>query len=348
MKSAYGRKARLKETPRIAVCFAVMIALLMSSAIPSTCSAAETPKAEAVDLQAIFAGGEPESVAELKAMEQHQQELAKKVIACTVGVVVGPAHGSGVIVSEDGYALTAAHVAGHPNRPATIILPDGRKAQAKTLGLHRTMDAGLMKITDDGPWPHAEMGDSAGIEDGVWCAVTGHPGGFEKNRNPVFRVGRVLVTDKFAITTDCTLVGGDSGGPLFDMSGKVIGINSRIGHSLSSNMHVPVAAYRETWDRLVGGEAWGHLPGTGPYIGVEGDMDSQAAKIARVLPDTPARKAGIRPGDVIIEFAGKPVDDFASLQLLVNDSQPGDEVDLKVRRGEETVELKLVVGKRER
>ena len=113
-------------------------------------------------------------------------------------------------------------------------------------------------------------------------------------------------------------------------------------------MHVPVAAYRETWDRLVGGEAWGHLPGTGPYIGVEGDMNSQAAKIACVLPDTPARKAGIKPGDVIVEFAGKPVDDFASLQLLVNDSQPGDEVDLKVRRGEETVELKLVIGKRER
>jgi len=328
-------------------CFAVVIALLVLGAIRSTCPAAEASKAVEVDLQRIFAGDEPKSIAELKAMERHQQELAKKVIACTVGVVVGPAHGSGVIVSEDGYVLTAAHVAGEPSRPATIILPDGRKAQAKTLGLYRTMDAGLMKIADKGPWPHAEMGDSGGIEEGAWCAVTGHPGGFEESRNPVFRIGRVLLTDKFAITTDCTLVGGDSGGPLFDMSGKVIGINSRIGRFLTANMHVPVATYRETWNRLVSGEAWGHLPGTGPYIGIEEDMNSSAAKVARVFPDTPAQKAGIKPGDLIIEFAGKPVTDFASLQLLVKDSQPGERAKLKLRRGQETVELELVVGKRE-
>ena len=278
-------------------------------------------------------------------MEQHQQKLAKKVIACTVGVVVGPAHGSGVIVSKDGYVLTAAHVAGQPNRPATIILPDGRRAEAKTLGLYRTMDAGLMKLNDQGPWPHAEMADYREIKEGAWCAVTGHPGGFQEGRNPVLRIGRVLSKDKFTITTDCTLVGGDSGGPLFDMSGKVLGINSRIGHSLNNNMHVPVATYRETWNRLVSGDAWGHLPGTGPYIGVLGDMNSDAAKIARVFPGTPAQEAGIKPGDVIVEFAGKPVIDFASLQLHVNDSQPGDKVKLKLRRGQGTVELEIVIGK---
>jgi serine protease Do len=346
MKPAYGRESRLTDTSRIGARFAVLIALLVLGAIHSPCRAAEASTPDEVDLQRIFAGGEPESIAELKAMEQHQQKLAKEVVACTVGVVVGPAHGSGVIVSEDGYVLTAAHVAGKPERPATIILPDGRRARAKTLGLHRTMDAGLMKITDKGPWPHAEMGDSRGIEKGAWCAVTGHPGGYEESRNPVFRVGRVLLTDKFAITTDCTLVGGDSGGPLFDMSGKVIGINSRIGRFLTANMHVPVGTYRETWNRLVSGDAWGHLPGTGPYIGVEGDVNSDAAKIAAVFPNTPAQKAGIKPGDVIIEFAGKPVSDFASLQLLVNDSQPGDKVELRIRRGRETVELELVIGKR--
>jgi serine protease Do len=348
MTPAHRKQPRLIDTPRIVPCFAVLTALLALIAIRSPCPAAEDPKDDEVDLERIFAGDEPESIVDLKAMEQQQQKLAKQVIACTVGVVVGPAHGSGVIVSEDGYVLTAAHVAGKPDRPATINLPDGRTAQAKTLGVYRTMDAGLLKITDEGPWPHAEMGDSGGIKEGAWCAVTGHPGGFEETRDPVFRIGRVLLKDKYAITTDCTLVGGDSGGPLFDMSGKVIGINSRIGRYLTANMHVPVATYRETWNRLVSGEAWGHLPGTGPYIGVEGDMDSDAAKIARVEPGKAAEAAGVKPGDVIVEFAGKPVTDFASLQTHVSDSQPGDKVKLKIRRGQETVELELVVGKYER
>ena len=71
--------------------------------------------------------------------------------------MVGPAHGSGVIISEDGYVLTAAHVAGEPHRKAVFILPDGKRVKGESCGLYRTMDAGLMKITDPGPWPHAEM-----------------------------------------------------------------------------------------------------------------------------------------------------------------------------------------------
>lgn len=310
--------------------------------------AADESAASSIDLKRIYAGGEPSTVAELKAMEQHQQELAKKLIPCTVGIVVGPAHGSGVIISEDGYVLTAAHVAGKPDRKATFILPDGRRAQGKTLGIYRTLDAGLMKITEKGPWPFAEKAKPDGIDVGGWCLATGHPGGFQEGRKPVVRIGRILLRDKFAITTDCTLVGGDSGGPLFDMSGKVIGINSRIGRFLTANMHVPIGAYHEAWDRLVRGEAWGHFPGTGPFIGVRGDPDSDAAKVANVLPKGPAQKAGIKPGDVIVRYGEKQITDFASLQRCVNDSQPGDKVTLVVRRGEKAVKLELVVGKRGR
>lgn len=310
--------------------------------------AADEPTTTAVDLRRIYAGGEPSSVADLKAMEQHQQELAKRLTACTVGIVVGPAHGSGVIVSEDGYVMTAAHVAGKPGRQATFILPDGRRAKGKTLGLYRTLDAGLLKITDEGPWPFAEKAEPNGIDVGAWCVATGHPGGFQEGRRPVVRVGRIQIKDKFAINTDCTLVGGDSGGPLFDMSGKVIGINSRIGRSLMANMHVPIAAYHEAWDRLAKGEAWGHFPGTGPFIGVQGDADSDLAKVAQVLPKGPAQKAGVKPGDVIVRYGEKQITDFASLQMCVNDSQPGEKVTLEVRRAEKIVKLELVVGKRSR
>jgi len=298
-----------------------------------------------IDLKQLFDGNPPQTIADLKAMQQHQQDLAKQLVQCTVAVVVGPAHGSGVIISEDGYVLTAAHVAGTPNRRATVILADGRRVRATTLGCHLTLDAGLMKITDAGPWPFAEMSPNDTAKSGQWGIVTGHPGGYQEGRAPVVRIGRVLTTDRFAVTTDCTLVGGDSGGPLFDMEGKVIGINSRIGRDLTANMHVPVVAYRESWDRLKKGDQWGHFPGTGPLIGVKGVADAGTARIAEVYANTPAEKAGIKAGDVIVKFNGRAVTDFASLQLLVNDCSPGDKVEVELQRGDRRVLLKLEVGR---
>jgi serine protease Do len=299
---------------------------------------------ETIDVKRLFDGEPPQTIADLTAMQQHQQDLAKRLVACTVAVVVGAAHGSGVIISQDGYVLTAAHVAGTPNRRAMVIMADGRRVGATTLGCHLTLDAGLMKITEAGPWPYSEMSEDDSARGGQWCVVTGHPGGFQEGRPPVVRIGRVLTTDRFAVTTDCTLVGGDSGGPLFDMNGRVIGINSRIGRDLTANLHVPVVAYRESWDRLKNGDQWGHFPGTGPVIGVRGAPDAGDAKIAQVYPGTPAEKAGIKSGDVIVKFNGRGVSDFSSLQLLVNDCKPGDKVEVELFREDRRVLLELVIG----
>ncbi len=300
------------------------------------------------ELKKIFDGGSPANLADLRAMEQHQRQLSAKVISCTVGIVIGSSHGSGVIISADGYVLTAAHVAGSPKRRANIILPDGRTVPGRSLGLHRTLDAGLVKIDGDGPWPYAELAKAEHVNVGQWCLATGHPGGFEEGRAPVVRIGRVLLTDQSSLTTDCTLIGGDSGGPLFDMQGRVIGINSRIGRFLTANVHVPVAAYVEAWDRLVAGDAWGNLPGRGPYLGVQGEPEAKGAKIAQVLPGSPAEKAGVRTGDVILKFDGKPVHNFAALQTYVGDCQSGAEVSLELIRGEQHKQIKVVIGERER
>jgi serine protease Do len=212
------------------------------------------------------------------------------------------------------------------------------------------LDAGLLQITDKpgaSGWQPATVGDSSKLKVGQWCLGTGHPGGYQRGRNPVVRLGRVLRVEDDGITTDCTLVGGDSGGPLFDMQGRVIGIHSRIGNSLTANVHVPVSAYRDNWDRLVKGDAWGSQPGVGPFIGVVGARDAKNAKIAYVNPGSPAEEAGIQVGDVITRFDGKPLGDFDMLSRAVRARQPGDRVRVELLRDGRTIRVDVTIGSRE-
>jgi serine protease Do len=192
------------------------------------------------------------------------------------------------------------------------------------------------------------MAPAGQLKEGLWCLATGHPGGYFADRKPVLRLGRVLFYDREAVTTDCTLVGGDSGGPLFDMKGRVIGINSRISNELTSNMHVPIAAFRQDWDRMLKGEAWGHFPGQEPYIGVRGKAGVDNVTVASVGEGSPAAEAGLKEGDIIEKFDNQDLTDFASLSKAVQDRQPGERVKLKVKRGDENLELALIIGRKGR
>jgi len=315
--------------------------------------ATATPHADkekvAEGLRQLFNGAAPRGVADLRAMQSHVQRITDQLTKCTVGVQVGAAWGSGVIISKDGYVLTAAHVAGRPNRETDVEfrLSDGRTVKGKTLGLFRTMDAGLMKIVEPGVYPFAEMGNSNRLKDGQWCLAMGHPGGYQEDRGVVLRVGRITFLGNDAITTDCTLVGGDSGGPLFDMEGHVIGINSRIAGPLTANMHVPVSAFKESWDRLTKGEAWGHLPGHEPYLGVSGKLEAQGAEIASVKSNSPAERGGLKIGDVVLKFDGRDIAKFEDLVAAVAECQPNESVKIQLRRGEEKLDLRFRLGKKE-
>jgi serine protease Do len=306
--------------------------------------------AEAVsqNLRKVLDGAAPMGVTDLRAMQGHVRKLSEQLKKCTVGVQVQAAWGSGVIISKDGYVLTAAHVAGQPNRDCTFTLADGREVKGKTLGLFRTQDAGLMKITDPGDYPHAELGNSSQLKEGQWCIAMGHPGGYQSDRGAVLRLGRVLSLANDAITTNCTLVGGDSGGPLFDMDGKVIGINSRIQELLISNLHVPVNAFheRDAWNRLVKGDVWGHMLGQDPWLGVEGDSEVKEARIGKVKSDSPAEKYGLKVGDVVIAFDGREIAEFESLKQAVADCHPNESVKLRLKRGSELLEIRVRLGKR--
>ena len=344
---------RVKAAPRrtLPALLAISFWLLIASPAIAQNDASEDgpePSAQPVpvsepELPEVFSKPAPADLADLRAMEEHVRSLVDRLTECTVGVQIGQAQGSGVIISEDGYVLTAAHVSGRPGRPAQVILHDGTLVAATTLGRDRTLDAGLMKINGDrNDWPHVPMAEQQSIDNGDWCLATGHPGGFQEGRPPVFRMGRVIFTSARVLQTDCELVGGDSGGPVFDMHGRVIGINSRIGEETVMNFHVPVAAFEASWDRLAASESF--RSHSGALLGVSGRPHEMGLEITTVHEDEPAAAAGVEVGDILVTFAAKRVTNIDQLRNLVGRQQPGEEVQLKLIRDGDVVELTVKLG----
>ena len=305
------------------------------------------------DLDEVLQKPAPESISDLRAIETQLKKITKTIRRSTVGVRIGRAQGSGVIISKDGYVLTAAHVTGSPGKRAVLTLSDGRKLEAVTLGQNRYLDAALLKITETGDWPVAEMGEMKQVSIGTWCVAVGHPGGFDENRTPVLRLGRVIELGRTKrknaswIRTDCTLVGGDSGGPLFDLQGRVIGINSRIGISTNRNYHIPISAYQQKdWNRLVASEVWGRqtaVPMT--ILGVLGLDHEKGAEVTEAPQGLPAAKAGLRKGDIITGIDGKRVKDFDFLAAYIQSQNPGDIVTLDIFRDGKTEKISVTLAK---
>jgi serine protease Do len=274
-------------------------------------------------------------------------------MAATVGVRIGNSSGSGVIVSEDGYVLTAGHVSGEPGLDVVFILHDGREVKGKTLGANHGIDSGMMKITSDEKWPFVPMAPSESTDAGQWVIALGHPGGYMTGRAPVVRLGRILFANRNVICTDCTLVGGDSGGPLFDLYGRVIAIHSRIGWQTTTNFHVPISTYRETWDRLATSEMWGgtfndQSAGLHPLLGIAGGARQKPCRVRQVFPGSPAERAGVTSGDIIQKFGTDKVTNFAELAKFLSKQKPGNKIALEIERGGKTISLSIVLGGRHR
>ncbi len=323
--------------------------------VPSASSSSQGATFVALEpgLASVFDGREPTTLAELRALEVQQQRVAEAIDRVTVNVQQGTAQGSGVIIREDGYVLTAAHVAGDANRDATVILSDGTRLRARTLGMNRDKDAGLIKIVEmrgDGKFPYATPGKSEDLKIGQWCIASGHPGGWRSDRGAAIRVGRVLSIKRdrqgeaHTLFTDCALIGGDSGGPLFTLEGKLVGIHSRIGTDVSDNMHVPIDVFSASWTRMVRKEVWGALPGFQPIIGVSGTKGDTRPLLSEVDPLGPAAHAGLQAGDLVMAVDGTKIRSFDELRMAVGARSPGDVMILKIQRGEEILKLPVIVG----
>jgi serine protease Do len=220
-----------------------ILALLDATAIASEGAV------ELKDIPAAFSKPSPGSIADLRAMEKHVEGLIKKISPTVVALEIKGASGSGVLISSNGFVLTAGHVAEAPDLEVRITFPDGKVVHGKTVGVVSDVDAGLVKITDMGTWPYAELESQKELSTGDWILAMGHPGGFDAKRSLVTRLGRIIQQDinvmqsDAAIQTDSTISPGDSGGPVFDMNGRVIAIHTYIRTSMSENYHVPVSSF---------------------------------------------------------------------------------------------------------
>ena len=172
--------------------------------------------------------------------------------------------------------------------------------------------------------------------------AVGHPGGIDKDRGLVTRIGRIVSQSDRVIRTDCTLVGGDSGGPLFDMNGQLIGIHSRIGLKLSDNFHVPVDQFSENWDKL----AQGLILSGRPTLGF--DVVDSSNVVKSVKNRSAAAKAGLKVGDEIIQIEDEDVADKSEMTSAIKDLSllPNQKIIVRIKREDEELDLDFVVGQR--
>ena len=258
-----------------------------------------------------------------------------------------PMHGqgSGFIVSTDGRILTNAHVVDGA-KEVTVKLTDKREFKAKVLGVDRQTDVAVLKIEATN-LPTVQMGNSSETKVGDWVLAIGSPFGFENSVTAgiVSAKARALPDESLVpfIQTDVAVNPGNSGGPLFNMKGEVIGINSQIfsetGGYQGLSFAVPSEVAAKVQDQLVA-----HGKVIRGRIGVTIQNVNQAladsfglskpmgALVSSVEKGSPAEKAGIEPGDVIVKFDGKEVADSAQLPGRVAEMKPGSAAKLEIIR----------------
>lgn len=291
---------------------------------------------------------------DLLAVEAKVEAVAKTRVPLTVALIAADASssGSGVITQEDGLILTAAHVV-QGSETMDVVFPDGKTAKGKVLGANYGKDIAMVKIEVQGKWPSAPRGVSKPLEVGDWVVATGHAAGFDPARTPPVRFGRVVSKGPGNFfTTDCTLIGGDSGGPIFDLEGKIIGINSNIGQALKVNNHAGVDGFKEDWEKMLRGEQWGKLVldplqnEDMPVLGVAIDWSRAGLIVGEVSKGSKARDAGIQPGDVIVSLEGQRIRNLDDLRNELLRKQVGDKVKLSILRDGEAMQKEVELVRR--
>jgi serine protease Do len=265
--------------------------------------------------------------------------------------------GSGFIVSPDGYILTNAHVVANADE-VWVRLTDRRELKAKVIGSDKQSDIAVLKI-DAKNLPTVKIGTSQSVNPGEWVAAIGSPFGFESSVSAgiVSAKSRSLPDANYVpfIQTDVAVNPGNSGGPLFNLAGEVIGINSQIysrsGGYQGISFAIPIEVAMNVKDQIVkhGKVTRGRLGVTvqevnAPLAESFGLDRPRGALVSSVDDSGPAMKAGVEAGDIILKYDGKPIERSADLPLLVANTAPGARAEIEVWRNRSTKRLTVAAA----
>ncbi len=289
----------------------------------------------------------PENKKDLFAIQQKLQELLPKAKKGLVAIEANDGAGSGVIISPQGLILTAAHVIGKTGKKMKVRFSNGKRASAISLGGSEISDAGMLKIIDEGPWPFVDMAENQSSQIGNWCFGLGHPGGFDAKRGIVVRIGRIIGKKDETMQTDSRLLGGDSGGPLFDFQGKVIAIHSRISQKPDQNFHVPIESFQANWNFFKNQDllTFNEIE-KGGFLGVACEEEEDGLLVKSIVPNSAAADAGLQAGDVLFKVDDQSVNNREKLTIIISSKKPDEEVSIEYKRENKTNRIQLKLGSR--
>lgn len=262
--------------------------------------------------------------------------------------------GSGFIISQDGYVMTNAHVVADAET-IYVTLPDKREFKAKLIGSDKRTDVALLKIEATG-LPRLALGDSDKIRPGEWVLAIGSPFGLDNSVTAGIVSAKGRDTGDYLpfIQTDVAVNPGNSGGPLINLRGEVIGINSQIysrsGGYMGISFAIPIDEAMRVSEQL---KASGKVT-RGRIAVAIGDVTKEVADslglgrargalVGSVEPGGPAEKAGIEAGDIILKYNGRDIEKASDLPRMVGDTKPGTRVPLQVWRKGQTREVPITV-----
>jgi serine protease Do len=265
--------------------------------------------------------------------------------------------GSGVIIDAAGYILTSNHVVESANK-IEVKLSDERKFVAKMIGSDRDTDLALIKVESNQALPAAPLGDSNKLKPGQWVMAIGNPFIYDHTVTVgvISALNRNLNTNIFDsfIQTDAAINFGNSGGPLLNIRGEVIGINTLISsQGTGIGFAIPINMAKEILPQL---KEKGRV--TRGFLGVDpqqvtpelqsslGLGSSQGVIVSSVRKGTPAEKAGLKRYDIILELNGNKIDSVEKFRRIIADTAPGNQLKLKVLRDKEILELETNVAER--
>src|SRR5687767_148032 len=270
----------------------------------------------------------------------------------------GQGLGSGFIISQDGYVLTNAHVVAGDGEVTVRLADAKREFKAKVIGADERTDIALLKIDATG-LPTVKLGKSSALQPGEWVAAIGSPFGFENTITAgiISATGRSLPAETYVpfIQTDVAVNPGNSGGPLINLAGEVVGVNSMIysqtGGYMGVSFAIPIEVALDVAKQLraEGKVTRGRLgvriqPMTKELAQSFRLKEPNGALIATVEPGSPADKAGLKAGDVVLAFNGQAIDDANKLPRLVAETKPGASATLRVWRDGKAEEVKFTAA----